>query len=264
MNGEKSMRQNKKTKILILSVGAVAVALLVLVLFLGKGRNTFDFFRYQTPPWNELTVTEQYDRLELNGKVYGGDKETVALPLSACGEKIADTVLLGYDKNDPNYVQNMEQVVPHKIEAEIYRIADIHTDYAVAVKFAGQEDYYVYDRLSYEPETVGTMIEDLNLKNTLQFIKVKHGEQEISISENESRLIWDFLQNNRSAKCDPTKQITGELGIQLKWDLKAEDHTIEPYFAVSADGYLISNLTDALLVFEIGKEAAENFISQWQ
>ena len=75
------------------------------------------------------------------------------LGLSAIGEEMGEYEVLDREKNGST--------------GKVFALNDISTELAVAVQYSGSNNYHVYRNMWYEPQTVGQIIDDFDLENTL-------------------------------------------------------------------------------------------------
>jgi len=95
-----------------------------------------------------------------------GDKEYynsgAALSVSAIGEEIGDFEVLDREKNSST--------------AKVFALSDVSSEFAVAVQYSGSNNYHVYRNTWYQPETVGQLIDDLELEKFLNINSVYYQE----------------------------------------------------------------------------------------
>lgn len=107
------------------------------------------------------------------------------------GEKIAE-----------NYLYNSEQNKSDEI-AEIFVLNNISTEHAVAVKTKTSNNYHVFVKDKYIPETFGELIDSLNLTEELIFASVYYTNRDEKISnlnvKADSSKIWETLLSERNA-----------------------------------------------------------------
>lgn len=196
----------------------------------------------EEPKWNDRTIAEQFLEFSVNANTYVS--RVTKISTEQTGEKLCDTQITGYDY----YTETT-----HHADVQVYRIAGIAEECAVAVRFPGIDEGYVYTSRSYFPETLGELMDALNLTETISFHSLNPAQGE-SITEFDRSLLLDLLNDHRELS-------------------RIEDDTYhKPLFSVSTnvdilgirnkslkiteDGYLMTNIMEWGYVFFIGEETA--------
>ena len=208
----------------------------------------------EVPSWDDMTVTQKFPYLSFNGYEYSTADRTV--PEESAGKKITSATLTGTDSRTGK---------TYAINADIYEITGISKNCAVSIKFEGYKELYVCRNSGYRPETLGQLIDDLNLKNTLTFGKayatVKKGDTytETEYSGLDGEKVWEMLLSDRELKNvkDYDSMNFGKELISVSINIELLYRNIS--LAVTEDGYLTTNILDTGKAFFIGKEKAENF-----
>ena len=206
--------------------------------------------------WDEKTVAEKFREITVNGKEYYAVNTYVAA--DKVGKKVTKLTVLGKD-----VYTNSE----YAAGAEIYEIKNISSECAAAVKYDGDEKYYVCRNSYYKPETLGQFINDLDLKNTLTFnefnaAREKNGKMsDVKYTGADKERVWELLFSDTQAKAvKDIDSLNFEMAVDISVDLKLlgyENFSL----SVSRDGYILTNILDTAKAFYIGREAAEGFIS---
>lgn len=206
--------------------------------------------------WDEKTNTEKFREITVNGKEYYAVNTYVAA--DKVGQKVTKLTVLGKD-----VYTNSE----YAAGAEIYEIKNISSECAAAVKYDGDEKYYVCRNAYYKPETLGQFINDLDLKNTLTFnefnaAREKNGKmRDVKYTGADKERVWELLFSDTQAKAvKDIEALNFEMAVDISVDLKLlgyENFSL----SVSRDGYILTNILDTAKAFYIGREAAEGFIS---
>lgn len=210
---------------------------------------------YEVPRWDDMTVTQKFPYLSFNGYEYStADK---VIPEDKVGKKITSATLTGTDSRTGK---------TYAINGEIYEITDISKNCAVSIKFEGYKELYVCRNSGYRPETLGQLIDDLNLKNTLTFGKAyatiqkdKNSYAQTEYSGLDGEKVWEMLLSDRELKNvkDYDSMNFGKELISVSINIELLYRNIS--LAVTEDGYLTTNILDTGKAFFIGKEKAENF-----
>lgn len=206
--------------------------------------------------WDEKTVAEKFREITVSGKEYYAVNTYVAA--DKVGKKVTKLTVLGKD-----VYTNSE----YAAGAEIYEIKNISSECAAAVKYDGDEKYYVCRNAYYKPETLGQFINDLDLKNTITFnefnaVREKNGKmRDVKYTGADKERVWELLFSDTQAKAvKDIDSLNFEMAVDISVDLKLlgyENFSL----SVSRDGYILTNILDTAKVFYIGREAAEGFIS---
>lgn len=204
------------------------------------------------PYFVDLTTPMKYPEIKRDGIIYS----TMSNELSAdsLGEFLFTTEMLGYDShNDITYTVN----------AEIYSIKDILDICAVAAKIDGESEYYVYVNSEYTPETLGDMINDLNLRENLSFGKAysDYTADRVFTSRTyedfDDSAVWDMILSDTGVKNISYDRYYDKIvGISVDIPLLGFRNIS---LGVTKDGYLITNIMHTQKCFFIGVDKAEAF-----
>lgn len=210
---------------------------------------------YEVPSWDDMTVTQKFPYLSFNGYEYSTADRTV--PEESAGKKITSATLTGTDSRTGK---------TYAINADIYEITGISKNCAVSIKFEGYDELYVCRNSGYRPETLGQLIDDLNLRETLTFgtayATVKKGDTytETEYSGLDGEKVWEMLLSDRELKNvkDYDSMNFGKelISVSINIELLGYENIS---LTVTEDGYLTTNILDTGKAFFIGKEKAENF-----
>lgn len=216
------------------------------------------------PKWHERTIEEQYRTLRLSDELYGS--RCTEIDASLVAEKIASATASGYDDyTDKTYTTDVE----------VYKISKVSEDFAVAVKFAQDDGYYVYEISDYVPDSLESFVSDLNFHENLSFsgkITCKNWKDDgkpsddITFEGDVNKAVWDMLladTNIPITLMDADEDIkytfnrgkTMQIGISVK--LFGYNGIV---MDVDENGYLTTNILSAGKYFYIGKEKAKEFM----
>lgn len=206
------------------------------------------------PPWDALTTSEKYREVTLSGITYYSQVQKIdeASVLSF----IEDTTMQGYDPyEDKTYTEN----------AKIYSITSISTECAVAVKIGTEDEYYVYVNSYYEPDTLGDLISDLDLKNTVSFGKAykdytdydKKEFVSVVFADFDDSIVWNMLLTDTEVKNIEYDRFK-EMLISVSVDIPLLGYK-NISLGVTKDGYIVTNIMSTQKCFFIGTEKAEAF-----
>lgn len=205
-----------------------------------------------SPQWTDMITPQKYGELQINEKTYSTQIYEIAYENIA--EFVTATQLTGYDiHEDKNYT----------VDAEVYSIKNINEECALAVRFSGEEKFYVYINVWYTPETLEEFIISLNLKENLSFGNAYYDYIEenrhiaLEFVDFDDRLAWDMILNNTEVKNIEYMGLYDKLlDISIDVELLGEKNVM---LCVTADGYIVTNLLNAQKSFFVGEEKAKAF-----
>ena len=212
------------------------------------------------PKWEEMTITQKFNNVEFNGKTYEARHSKINEQMIA--NKLGIAVLKGQDiYTNTTYNKN----------AEIYQIKDFPNECAIAVKFENDSDYYPYINAYYKPTTLGAFLEDLNLKQIVEFGSVWY---DASYKDEQGKLDYEEIEFPDVTDDDVWEMLFEDETLQnVHRDNDYHDRIMSisvniPLFgyknisvSVSKDGYLTTNIFETGKTFYIGKEKVENFVN---
>ena len=216
------------------------------------------------PKWHERTIEEQYRTLRLSGELYGS--RCTEVDSSLITEKIASATASGYD----DYTEKT-----YTTDVEVYKISKVSESFAVAVKFAESDKYYVYGKGIYTPDTLEGFINDLNLKDNLSFSgKITctnwkddgKPSDDITFEGDVNKVVWDMLLTDtdipitlmdadKDLKYTLNRGKTMHIGISV--NLFGYNNIV---MDVDENGYLTTNILSIGKYFYIGKEKSKEFM----
>lgn len=207
------------------------------------------------PRWEEQTVSEQYSEIKLNSVRYSA--RNAEINPENIGAFLGETTSTGTDV----YTEEV-----HSKDAAIYEIKNISAKCAVAVKFSGRTDYYVYVNSWYQPETLGDLITDLNLKETLSFGSVYYNwvteDKPLTIIEFvdlEDTKVWEMLLSDESLRAvQDDRSYADKMSVGVNIPLLGYENIS---LWVTEDGYLVTNILESAKVFYLGTDKTEQFVN---
>ncbi len=215
------------------------------------------------PKWNEMSISQQFYEVEYNGDKYSS--RTTKISDNNILRNVGETTLTGYD----TYTK-----ITYNKKAELYSIKDIAEKCAIAIKFEGDTDYYVYVNSYYIPATLGEFMRDLNLEKITSFGTIYYNYWDKDFQENinvefygvDNQAIWQKLFNNKDLEniySDneiekyTSEKVTQSISIGV-------DIPILGYKNISVSltdkGYLLTNILDTGKGFYIGEEKVHEFL----
>ncbi len=196
----------------------------------------------EVPQWDEKTISEQFMEFTAHDTVYGSRCSRIA---DACiGEKLYDTIVIGFD----DYADEIRYA-----DASVYRINGISEECAVSVRFQGYDTGYVYTNRNYFPETLGELMDALNLAETISFHALTPTQGE-SITEFERSLLMNLLNNHRDlARVDDDSYHEPLFSISTSVELLGIRNKS---LKITEDGWLTMNIMEVGYSFCIGEDTA--------
>ena len=139
-----------------------------------------------------------------------------------------------------------------------YRLRGIAPEAGVAVRFPGEETYYSYYNNDYRPETLGDLIEDLDLHTTLRSDRVTVNYREATVTQSatfkaDTELLLQHVFASTDAPFLQVDRIRSELffvetEVQLPLFSGSADYALH----VTGEGWLYVYLMQNTYVFDIG------------
>ena len=287
--------KKKSRKVLWISVGAVAACLAVVLLLprfshmihhdgycdcpehqitptpaVGANRWNYKSFAMASKDemfsfgWDCETVAKQFSNVTYNNIEYSLRKsyydEDMKVSASLIGEK-----LTGYIAEVTPYNSD----ITHTIECTLYEIAGVDPSRFLAVQYAGEknaDDYYVFHQSEFNPPaTLGEFISSLNLTETLPLTKFSYKtydyttmektSESYGLSLEDSKVVWDMLSEYAFAGTR-TGEEHGYDNHRISFSATSEALGLYNHsFALTADGYLSTNIDDYGYSYYLGEEA---------
>ena len=203
------------------------------------------------------SVTYNNTEYSLRGSYYNEDMKVSA---SLTGERLTD-----YTAEVCEY----ETGITHSIECTLYEIAGVDPARFLAVQYAGEKnanDYYVFHQNEFNPPaTLGEFITSLNLTETLPLTKFSHSTYDYTTRERtsdlyglsfeDSKVVWDMISKYASVGTR-TDENHGYENNRITFSATSEALGLyNRSFALTADGYLSTNIDDYGYDFYLGEEA---------
>lgn len=215
-------------------------------------------------PWEELSIAEQYTTLTIEGQEYTTRRTEISQ--KQLGLPLGEETVTGWDP------VTFEE---HSTLAKIYTLKDINLACGVAVEFSQEPGrYWVYGALDYHPESLGELMENMDLERQMTFGILRYEEKlplgqtrtvEVECPDND--LIWDLLQQQADAPAITNYD---------QWILRrgGQDGAMEfsvdlPLFGVenlsmafTEDGWLTTNLLGHGTAFYLGEARMGEMLEQ--
>ena len=205
------------------------------------------------PPWEEMPVSRQYAEVHYHTALYVSQVSEIAA--GEIGNALESVTVEGYDiYTDTVYTAN----------ASLFAINRISTDCAVALKFEGRTEYYVYVNHAYSPATLGGFIDDLNLTENISFGSVWYewtdasGKTEtIEFVGLEASAVWQMLLDEPGTRAvTDTGSFRNRMSVSVDIPLLGCENIS---LGITDDGYLTTNILGTGKAFYIGEEKGKRF-----
>ena len=215
------------------------------------------------PKWNEMSISQQFNEVEYNNSKYSS--RITKISNNNILKNIGNATLTGYD----TYTETT-----YNKKAELYSIKDIEEKCAIAIKFEGDTDYYVYVNSYYRPTTLGEFTKDLNLEEIISFGTIYYNYWDEDLQEDinvefygvDNKIIWQKLFNNKNLENiysdNGTEKYTSErfsqsIGISVDIPLLGYKNIS---VSLTDKGYLLTNILDTGKGFYIGEDKVQEFL----
>ena len=195
------------------------------------------------PKWNERTLPTQFMEFELNG--IGYNTKDHIIEGSYIGGFLGAVTMEGQDIYEDKI---------HSINAEVFSINGISTNCAVAVKFNGYDNYYVYINREYNPATLGELVDSLKLNDTISFGTLTPDDRTL-VTDYDRAVLTEILNEYRD--CATLFDYTGHrklFSVSVSVDMLG---ITNKSLAVTEDGYITTNIMDRGYAFYIGEDKAK-------
>ncbi|MBQ6898502.1 MAG: hypothetical protein IJN70_05915 [Clostridia bacterium] len=207
-----------------------------------------------SPKWEDRITSDKFPEVMLGETSYASQRTEIAA--ENIESFISDAVMSGYDiYEDKTYT----------INAKVYSVKNISTDCAVAVKIGDESVYYVYVNVWYTPETLGDLIDAIDMKNTASFGKAyknytdyDKGEHiNVIFADSDDSIVWNMILSDTSVKNIEYDRFKDML-ISVSVDIPLLGYK-NISLGVTKDGYIVTNIMSTQKCFFIGTEKAEAF-----
>ena len=148
---------------------------------------------YETP--ESSTYADRIGSFIWDGRTYYHEQHRYAIDLAHIDEQVAVTTATPYKSEE-------------SVTATCYRLGGMSEEAVLAVRFGNESSYHLYAAGhfgGYQPETLGDLIEDLNLREHVSFgnVYIDHSDgvirEEYTFIDPDDQLIWDYLLTETDA-----------------------------------------------------------------
>ena len=215
------------------------------------------------PRWNEMSISQHFGEVEYTNNKYSS--RIAKISKNNIIKNIGNTTLTGYD----TYTETT-----YSKKGDLYSIKGIAEKCAIAVKFEGDTDYYVYVNSYYRPKTLGEFIEVLNLKDNISFGTIyynywdKDSEENINVEfyDVDNEIIWNKLFSNLNLENIYSDNDTGKYtserfsqSISISVDIPLLGYK-NISVSLTDKGYMLTNILDTGKGFYIGEDKVKEFL----
>ncbi|MBR5524865.1 MAG: hypothetical protein IKU51_06335, partial [Clostridia bacterium] len=210
--------------------------------------------------WDEKSIVEKFPGFKWNTTVFEYHIKDKPMEETAIGEFITDVVATGYDVyTETTYTQTVH----------LYAVHDINPKAAVAIQYDGDRVYYPACNGDYTPATLGDLIRDLNLEQTLQVDGVYFEYRDADYNFHDTKYsgltkdtMWQMLLSDTTLPnvYDQQMGFWDTIDVSVSIPLLNISHVI----SVSETGYLFTNLLSTGKAFYVGEEMYTTFVKYVQ
>ncbi|WP_298531061.1 hypothetical protein [uncultured Ruminococcus sp.] len=141
-----------------------------------------------------------------------------------------------------------------QFSGKVYEIENISPDCALAVMYDNDPEYHLFRNISYQPETLGQLIYDMDLKNEMIIngVYVNHSFYKIDPVK-----VWEYLLSNEDCENCGRESAPCDYGISVDIPtLGRRNIAINVY----SNGFISTNIADSGVRFNIGTKNVQAFI----
>lgn len=216
-------------------------------------------------PWEYRIICNQYTLVEYNGISYQCRVSYSGTPLepSFVGAKLGDATAQGSD-----YVP-AEGGNVYYTPCEVYEIEGVDSSRFLAIKYTGQDNYYVFMQDSYNPPaTLGDLITGLNLPKTFpftSFIREADGSDRRGLTAADSEALWKMFAHHASAPTLSGTPVTDALSLGkrlISFTVDAPALGVSNLsWTLTENGYLSTNIENYGYYYDLGKDAVNEILA---
>ncbi len=206
----------------------------------------------ELPDWEDIPIYQRFSNFKTDSGRYYYLKDGTEIAAENSGEKL---YTLNFKATD------LKLNIERETTGDVYLIDGIAEECALAVRFEGTEEYYISVNNSYKTESIGDMINDLNLTETLSFGKVYDYNNNVSY-EVDDEVIWEMLLGDTSVENYNLYQYEYEQEqppIQIEFEISLLNISGTD-FGINDFGFLRTDLLGIDARFFIGWDAYEDFV----
>lgn len=136
---------------------------------------------------------------------------------------------------------------------KVYRIKNISSDCALVVRYDNDGEYHLFRNIMYQPETLGQLIDDMDLENEMVINGVYVNDSFYKI---EPIKVWDHLLYDDNAERNGQGMTPTDYSVSVDIPVLGRKNVA---INVYSNGQISTNIVERVASFNIGKKNAENF-----
>lgn len=244
----------KKTIIYI-----IIIFLLLAILYFNFSRKEYKDSLAKVTPWEQLSSNYKFNVVEvINNTYYYGE--------SVLNNNILDKLLSEEEIKSYN-----EEVGEYKSNCKIYSLKKINENYAIAIQFDKENDYYLYINNNYEINTLNDLIETIDFKdnsniNTISYNYFDEEDSKVKSKSSLQKEIDDLyeciLNKNLNLPIENSQQnIYNEyFKYEVTIDINMTNLNQNILLKMTDSGYIIFYICGFQYTFYIGEKDVVDFI----
>lgn len=205
---------------------------------------------------------EIYYYSAVNGNVNSMEQVHFNVPFGKFGSKyVSCNVEHVDDKKIGEFLENISLNGKNEITGEevsigakVFKINNISSDCAIAVKYNTDNEYHVFRNINYSPETLGQLINDMDLEHEMIINGVYVNDTFYKIDPEK---LWEILFNDTSIENCGSSMSQGDCGISIDIPLIGRKNI---GITVNSNGYISTNIAESVAKFNIGTAKTKEFI----
>lgn len=198
--------------------------------------------------WSKWSLPSRFNVVNYNGKeyVYTGDRYESRYNFRNPTVLKKNFTLKATDNLDKEFTQSVD----------IVSLQGFGTDFVIGVKFPLLDYPVAYMNVSYQPETVAQMMEDLDWDNTVTYERIHTlGERiDMPVSPKDVSAMLKSGKNAPNIQTEP-----GGRYLTITVDLN-ELNVVGKYFRIYESGYVTTNIIGYRYCFNIGTKAVADYL----
>lgn len=198
--------------------------------------------------WSKWSLPSRFNVVNYNGKeyVYTGDRYESRYNFRNPTVLKKNVTLKATDNLDKEFTQSVD----------IVSLQGFGTDFVIGVKFPLLDYPVAYMNVSYQPETVAQMMEDLDWDNTVTYERIHTlGERiDMPVSPKDVSAMLKSGKNAPNIQTEP-----GGRYLTITVDLN-ELNVVGKYFRIYESGYVTTNIIGYRYCFNIGTKAVADYL----
>lgn len=204
--------------------------------------------------WDSEPISRRYPQISYDGLVYDTNHYLFA-PEDLEG-KLGEAQAGGWYENIFGKRKPVFQ------DVTVYQIKDVAPAFAVAVRYEGADGYYAAIGRDYVPDTLGQLVEDLNLREMMEINYVAHPVQSPKGGEHydyiDTAIVWELLDSAQEAAyvyADYLETDSAVMWISVKVPWVQQENEVIYLF----EDHMVTEFASAIEWFDVDPEVIEAF-----